>query len=75
MYAREVVPDTPTDHASKLAPVVRSSSGPRGCQIDPISDILNEGVSIRKLGTFRVAAANRVEEVKQVLNSVKQVLN
>ena len=39
------------------------------------SDILNGLISIRKLGTFRVAAAYRHEDVSGTLNSVKQVLN
>ena len=43
--SREVVADTPTDHASKLAPVIGSSSAQRG--------ILIGTVSIRKLGTLR----------------------
>ena len=60
----------------------------RGCQIDRFLGILNEPVSIRKLGTLRVPTVYKDEVVKKgpkfsktgprisktVLNSVKRVL-
>ena len=46
-----------------------------GVELTLFPDILNEVVSIRKLGTFGVADANRHVVVHGSLNSVKQVLN
>ena len=53
---------------------VRLLIAQRGCTIGPYSDILNEPVSIRKLGTFWLSGHKVVRVVKQVLNSVKPVL-
>ena len=53
VQVREGVADTPTEHVSKLTPVLRSSSAQRG--------ILIEAVYSLKLGTFRVPGGYRHE--------------
>ena len=52
-------PDTPTGHASKLAPVTVSSSG----SARDLADILRKPVSIRKLGTFWLSEAKGMRHV------------
>ena len=46
-----------------------------GAELGPISGILNEARSIRKLGTFGSSAVYRHEVVKRVHNSVIRVHN
>ena len=57
MYTRRWSSDTPTDHASKLASVVRSSSDSARVELASFPDILNEAVYSLKLGIFRVPDA------------------
>ena len=80
VHGREGVADTPTapqQAALGAAPHLLSE----GVELARFSGILNEVISIRKLGTFGSQGAYRTKvvtgshnSVKQVLESVKQVL-